>query len=118
LIERVVHDGTAVVSLPDTASAELLRDLLDGSIDWATWPRIAELNQLPDAEMPVLPGGRELADMAGLFKVPDLSEIDSRIYYRESWRLVAHARSSSLLKKPLDRHGMLSRIIPLARSRP
>lgn len=99
VLEHAVRDRTAVVSLPDTASAELLRDLLDGSIDWTIWPRVAELNQLLDRDMPILPGGRELADMAGLFKVPDLSEIDSRIYYRESWLLVAHARSRADLER-------------------
>src|SRR5438105_2664947 len=79
---------TVLVSLSDVTNAELLQDLFSGAITWEAWSRIVELDALLDRELPILPGGRELAVMAGLYDDPDFSEANSKIYYRESWRLL------------------------------
>jgi len=91
---------TVLVSLSDVTNAELLRGLFSGAITWEAWARIAELDALLDKELPVLPGGRELAVTAGLYHDADFSEVNSKIYYRESWRLLADARSRSDLERP------------------
>src|SRR5579883_3294380 len=64
-------------SLPDTAILELLKQLLEGGISWSDWERIDVLNDVLDADMPVVPGGSVLCQMAGLSNEPNFDVADA-----------------------------------------
>jgi hypothetical protein len=91
-----------LVSLPDIAPAELVKQLLEASIKWGEWGRIAELDALLDPVMPVIAGGRELALISGLFPVADFDEEDSRRYYKAGWNLLVRSRSRSALSRGIE----------------
>jgi hypothetical protein len=86
------------VSVADPAYAELLFALYEERLPWTDWSsRIAALDRALDQDLPVLPGGIELAAMAGL-KAPPRLFADTKRYQQAVWRLLATARSTDDLK--------------------
>lgn len=89
-----------LVSISDVASAELLIALLENRIPWDAWTkRIQELSTVLDPELPILPGGRQLAEMAGLVPSVGASVDDAKAHSRALWRLLASATSPDDLKR-------------------
>jgi len=91
--------GAIRVSVADPAYAELLFALYEERIAWLDWhASIAALDLVLDTELPVLPGGVELAAMAGLKARPRLFS-DTKRYQQTIWRLLADARSVGDLER-------------------
>lgn len=88
------------VSLADAAMVELAADLLlEESVGFNPWQRaVAEFNEILDKELPIFPGGSELADLAELRVGPTVFTEDSKLYYQASWRLMGQAQSASDLE--------------------
>src|SRR4051812_28905446 len=82
--------GQVLVSISDVAAAELLVALLEGRIPWDAWKeRVRQLDSILDPDLPILPGGRQLAEMAGL-SAGDVAAIDdAKEHGRAYWRLLA-----------------------------
>lgn len=91
--------GELRVSIADPAYAELLFALFEERLAWADWhASVGTLDKVLDADLPVLPGGIELAAMAGLRSPPRLFA-DTRRYQQAIWHLLTAAASLSDLER-------------------
>jgi hypothetical protein len=102
-LNRVAGDHP--VSLADNAVIELvywMRDSKARRRAFPDWPKIANLwGEVLDADMPVAPGGHELAALAGLRDFePGFSPEGMRAYSREVWTYLAGATSVADLDRP------------------
>jgi hypothetical protein len=98
------------ISLADAAMVELAADLLvDRTVSFDEWRNAVDaFDQIIDQELPIFPGGCELADLANLRVGPRAFTEDSRLYYQCSWRLMAQAQGEKDLEKGIsyrDSHG-------------
>ncbi|HYO69992.1 MAG TPA: hypothetical protein VEU33_28345 [Archangium sp.] len=97
--------NTITLSLADLTLVEILEDLLDGSLPWNEWrPGIRSLQPLLDYELPVLPGGRELSILAGLFGDETLS-FETRRFQRGLLKMLMRAESLGRLHRTLGARG-------------
>jgi hypothetical protein len=93
--------GAHPISLADGAFAELTRQIVEGRVPLRDVVRRAErLDAVLDAQLPVAPGGVELAALAGLRPLPGVDLDEMRAYYRETWRYLRTRRSVGDLSKP------------------
>lgn len=93
--------GAHPISLADGAFAELTRQIVERRLPLRDVVRRAEhLDALLDPQMPVAPGGIELAVLAGLRPLAGLDLDEMRGYYRETWRYLRTRRSMADLSKP------------------
>jgi hypothetical protein len=95
------HRGSHPVSIADPAWAELLAQLLRGSIPFKLWSeKVKALDKVLDTDLPVLPSGHELSVMAGLTKDPSHDPGKMYAYYGASWRYTASATSVESFSHP------------------
>jgi hypothetical protein len=95
--------GDHLVSIADGAYAELVQGLLDPKgIESGLWIAIVQaLKDVLDPEMPIAPGGLELAALAGLVEAPlDLGQM--RAYYKALWSQVAAVQASGDLDREYE----------------
>jgi len=89
------------VSLADGAFAELTRQVVEGRVPLQDLRRrVDRLDAILDRDLPVAPGGVELATLAGLRSLPGVDLDEMRAYYRETWRYLRTRRSAGDLAKP------------------
>lgn len=102
----LIEDRLSVlrVSLADAAMVELAADLLlEKSVAFDAWQKaVAAFNKILDPELPIFPGGSELADLAGLRVGPKVFTEDSKLYYQASWNLLFQARSEADLERGIS----------------
>jgi hypothetical protein len=101
-LKPYVTNGAILVSIPDTCVAELLMQLLEGRVAWEDWrSRVSGLNEILDPDMPVLPGGSELAFKVGLTTVAPPTDLDDGVVSRALWEALRDANTLDDLSKPL-----------------
>ena len=103
--------GKHTVSISDPTFVELLVQLLRGSIPWTQWSERAPLlEKVLDPNLPFLPGGRELANMAGLThdlalvgmdKDGGYDQAQSEAYSQAVWRFLSKAKGPADFQKSL-----------------
>lgn len=84
----------------DVALAELTLALLEDRIHFDDWKhRINLISEILDKDLPVLPGGNELAELAQLENKFYPPEVGGKIFYKESWKLISESKSEKDLAK-------------------
>lgn len=95
------HTGRRTVSVTDGAMAELSWSFVEGRLPVATWTKAARrLDELLDPDLPVCPGGLELAAMAGLRSLHGVELEGMRTCYREAWRFLCSRTRPEELREP------------------
>jgi hypothetical protein len=93
--------GAHPISLADGAFAELSRQVVEARLPLRDLARrVDRLDAILDADLPVAPGGVELAALAGLRPLPGIDLDEMRVYYRETWRYLRTRRSAKDLGQP------------------
>lgn len=93
--------GEHPISLADSSFAEIARGLATRKLPVELWARrIAVLDDLLDPELPVLPGGAELAALLGLRSARGLDFEGTRAYYRGVWAYLRSRRTPADLERP------------------
>jgi hypothetical protein len=92
--------GAHPISLADGAFAEIARGLATRKIPVERWARrIAVINDILDPELPVAPGGTELAAFIGLRPMCGIDFEGMRAYYRGVWAYLCSRRTPADLEK-------------------
>ncbi|HSN98055.1 MAG TPA: hypothetical protein VLS89_07140, partial [Candidatus Nanopelagicales bacterium] len=95
------HRDNHPISIADGALTELARGLGEGRLPMDRWAESArELNEVLDPDLPVCPGGFELAAIAGLRPFHGVDFEGTRTYYRETWRYLCSRRRPEDLREP------------------
>jgi rRNA-processing protein FCF1 len=124
LVELHRLKGKHSVSLADPAWAELVEALVrpQGGLSITEWgQRVSALRTVLDADLPIVPTGRELAALSGLVHSPGFNAPQMAAYYRALWEYSSGAASAGDLLKPYDYEapdGKRYRLGPLDPSRP
>ncbi|CAM4282253.1 hypothetical protein [Corallococcus exiguus] len=102
LVELARIRGNYKVSIADAAWAELLEALVrpTGGMTFAEWARnVGQFDAVLDPELPVLPGGRELAMLSGLVASSEFNFSEMASFYRAVWSYISGATSANDLRK-------------------
>ncbi|EAU64666.1 hypothetical protein STIAU_1379 [Stigmatella aurantiaca DW4/3-1] len=94
--------GDHKVSIADAAWAELLEALVrhTGGMSSEEWARnVGQFGAVLDPELPILPGGRELAILSGLVASPEFKFSEVAPFYRAVWGYTSGATSAEDLLK-------------------
>lgn len=114
--------GSHPVSIADPAWAELIAQLARGAIPFGAWSKaIHQINQILDPDLPIVPGGRELAVMSGLINDPAFNFPQMCAYYRAVWTFLTEAKSPESFQQSYTfttPDGQRQRIGPIDLTRP
>lgn len=93
--------GSHLISLADSALAELARALATRKLAIDLWAnRVHLVSSVLDPQLPVGPGGADLAALIGLRPMRGFDFESMRAYYQGVWGYLCSLRSSQDLEKP------------------
>lgn len=93
IIEKIKpYKNNIKFHIGDAAIAEITLALLEDRILFSDWSeRVKIISEILDYEYPVLPGGKELAEISKLENIFYPPEIGGSAYYKELWTLLKDA---------------------------